>query len=268
MPCLQLTSYWLFTKQLIQNWRAHTDFSVLRTLKLRPGIEEDALDDLATECRFPSLATLVLNLNPRYSERRPTSHYLDTANRLLRTLPPLSTLELQGWHHDLVLHLFLDHHGSALHKLEIWPFLSDERFTQKDITEMSEHCPLLEDLTLPLHLPRGDATEVALYKTLGSFPRLRHVSLRLITSNAAVLRDDDEDTDDEGEWTQTPNDPSFDAFDQQFCRPISNNYRSTRNGHLRDALTNSALDQTLASAIFTTISSGKPVCSLPLRNSE
>lgn len=64
-----------------------------------------------------------------------------------------------------------------------------------------------------------------------------------------------------------PEDPSFDDFHQQFvlnCTALED-YRA-RKGHVRDALINSALDEPLARAIFTRISSEKSHDALPLES--
>ena len=68
-----------------------------------------------------------------------------------------------------------------------------------------------------------------------------------------------------------PNDPPFDEFDQLFYPAnILGIYgdgaqgSKPRNGHIRDALVNSALDETLARTIFQSILSRKGHNALPL----
>ena len=57
---------------------------------------------------------------------------------------------------------------------------------------------------------------------------------------------------------ETDEDPSFDDYHQRLVQPREGDWTRPRNGHVRDALINSALDETLARAIFNCISSGKP----------
>jgi hypothetical protein len=252
---LQLESYSSIMKELVEDWRAHTDFSVLRVLKLQNVLEEDALNFLAMNCRFPSLVTLALRLCNRDLQRQPTINYDDITSRFLRSLPHLSTIELVGQVSNVIFDSVLDHHGSSLRKLWVLP-LTYQSLTQRDIRRIRDHCPLLEDLRLTIRRSRGDATEVATYKALGSLPKLRHLSLGLDATGYDVLSD---------AFVVIPDDPSFDEFDQQYFKVLGgHNYRNPRNGHLQDAFINSALDETLARAIFRTISLGKRDGSLPL----
>jgi hypothetical protein len=268
LRCLRHSGHGSISRQIIEKWRAHTNFSVLRTLKLESGIDENALDYLATNCTFPSLTKLALTLITRNFSRPPTNDYFDIAIRFLRSLPPLSTLKLVGELHRINLDSFLDHHGSGLRELWLSPLEGGDRLLQGDIAQIAGHCPLLEDLAITLHRSRGDATEVATYKTLGSLQKLQHLLLTLDASDFAVLSEDEDDNDDDlnaiGEGPDTPNDPSFDEFEQQYFKGPFGTYRYPRNGHIRDAFINSALDETLARAIFWTISSTKPDGSLPL----
>lgn len=127
---------------------------------------------------------------------------------------------------------------------------------------------MLEDLALTLCRSKGDAAEVASYRALGSIRNLQYISLVLDASNHAILSEDAladfDDEDDNAEYPETPNDSSFDNFDQQFFTRSYMSWRDPRNGHIRDAFINSAVDETLARAIFWTISSGKATGSLPL----
>jgi len=84
----------------------------------------------------------------------------------------------------------------------------------------------------------------------------------MLTSWMMALTDFD-DEDDNAEFPETPNDPSFD-FDQHFFTRSYMLWRDPRNGHIRDAFINSAVNEILGRAIFWTISSGKAAGSLPL----
>jgi hypothetical protein len=107
---------------------------------------------------------------------------------------------------------------------------------------------------------------VAAYKALGSIPRLQYLFLHLDASNLAVLSEDGDDDIEDLDEVAVPNDPSFDEFVQQLFRgEMFHNYRWPRNGHIRDAFINSAVDETLARAIFQVISSAKPEGSWALK---
>jgi hypothetical protein len=254
--------------QLIEIWKAHTDFSILEMLKLEPYISQDTFAYLAANSSLPSLKRLVLRLAGRHIDRRQTNEFFDIARSFLYQLPPLETLELTGELFRLNMNSILGHHGAALRQLSLSPSEGDKALSPEDITKIGTLCPLLDDLVLTLHRSKGDATEVACYKALGSIQRLENLSLTLDAlnhaiplSNAHVGYDDD---DDDAEYPEIPNDPSFDDFDRQFFKGGFLSRRDQRNGHVRDAFINSTVDVTLARAIFWTVSEGKAVGSFPL----
>lgn len=204
---LRLSTYEDITSQLVKDWRASTDFSVLRTLKLESIIEEDAAEFLSTNCSFPSLTNLSLKLGARnHDDPPPTRDYFDAANRFLRSLPRLNTLSLVGNIPQVTLDTTLGHHGSSLHKLLLACQQVTGLLLQRHIADIKEYCPLLEDLSLSIPRSRGDASEVAAYKTLGSIPRLQRLRLDLDASDFAVLCEDDDDDDEE---RNIPNDPTL-----------------------------------------------------------
>ena len=256
---LQLAGYGSITRDIVKTWGRRTDFSTLRILDLESDIEADALDFLATKCNFSSLIALVLVLATGNLLERPTIDHSSLANHFLCGLPSLFTLKLAGELSHTTLDIILGHHGAALHRLWLSPSGTLNRLviTQQEAKQIAEHCPLLEDLGLTMPRSKGDAGEVAIYKTLASLPKLQNLFLTLDASDCAILIDGDEDD-------ETPNDPSFDDFDQQFFDDPRGLYRKPRNGHVRDAFINSALDETLARAIFWSISTAKPSGALPL----
>jgi hypothetical protein len=116
----------------------------------------------------------------------------------------------------------LEHHGAVLRQLSLSPLEGDKALSPEDIKKIGTLCPLLEDLVLALHRSKGGATEVACYKALGSIQRWENLSLTLEALNHAIPWSDalvgyDDDGDD-AEYPETPNDPSFDDFDQQFFK--------------------------------------------------
>lgn len=103
-----------------------------------------------------------------------------------------------------------------------------------------------------------------LYRALGSMSRLQRLKLSLDTSDVTAGDEEEDNSDDDADYPPAPNNPSWSEFDQQITRVRLHGYRYLRNGHIRDALINSALDENLARAIFHAISIGKPAGSLPL----
>lgn len=155
----------------------------------------------------------------------------------------------------------LAYHGPTLYKLLLTHQQVIGHLIQRQIADVKEYCPLLEDLRLSIRRSRGDATEVAAYKTLGSIPRLQRLRLGLDASYFAVPYEDDDDNDDE---PNIPNDPAFDEFDQWDFKESFGSYCKPRNGYIQDGFINSAIDETLACEIFWAIASSKPDGALPL----
>ena len=251
----------------IKKWQLCTDFSKLRSLDLASSKEvtEDALDFLASQCSFRSLRELFLNLRPVYDERRQSSDYYKTAERFLLSLPPLADLSLLYWHPEINLDTVFAHHRS-LRKLWLRPS-ETENVSHQDLVSISTYCPQLEDLVIPIPRSRGDAAEVMLYRALGSISGLQRLKLQLDASDVTAGAENEEeesDSDENADYPPSANNPSWSEFDQQISDFQIGTYKYLRNGHIRDALFNSALDESLARAIFQAISIGKPPGSLAL----
>lgn len=100
----------------------------------------------------------------------------------------------------------------------------------------------------------GDAKEVHLYRELSELLNLKRLMLYLDCEDTTL---DLGITDDE----PTKIYPSFDEFDKEFCRTRSptrlGHNRKPRNGHIRVAMINAALDERLARSILATISDSR-----------
>ncbi|PKY03512.1 hypothetical protein P168DRAFT_327575 [Aspergillus campestris IBT 28561] len=268
LVCLQFDNdHAQLTKDWMKYWAVGTDFSSLKILKLWSDVEEEMWKYLIVNHNFSSLHTLLLTMPSAFSPRV-SGRYYDTVARFLLSLPPLSSLTLCNWKHDLPLDAVIPYHGPNLRKLSVSPF-DDESLTLVNVKRISTSCPLLEELKLPLRRSKGDSTEVMAYQALGSLPSLRSLDLTLNASNRSVL---DSGVSSDGEAI-IPDNPTFDEFDRafftgdQFSRPEMHYHgipRFPRNGHIRDALINSALDRTLARDIFRAVSSGKKSSSMTL----
>lgn len=236
----------------VREWMSCIDDSTLRVLKLERLVSENALKYLATECRFPKLETLVLNMvTTNVSSPLPRSLWSATGNFLL-TLPPLLALGLPGTTNSTLLRPVFEHHGASLRTL----WLSGETASPKLIKHLVQSCPSICKLGLQIQRSKGDATEVTTYATLGSLPKLQDLSLTLDCSDTRVLAEQEGDDDPDAKL-ESPNDPSFDEFDQQMLLAQLDYSRYPRRGHVRDAFINCAVDGDLARSIFTAVSLGK-----------
>ena len=200
----------------------------------------------------------------------PSEDYFHAASRFLQSLPPLCTLILGINVPQIIFGSALDHHGSRLRKLHLQPRSGTDYNSIGDIARIKERCPLLEVLGLAVHRSRGDSTEFATYKAIGSIPKLQHLSIILDATNF-------------GDQPETPNNTSSDRFDEQCIQdmfyPLGNTrlptWHTYYNGHtprafnprigqIRDAFVNNAIDKTFSQQIFAAISLGKPAGSLSL----
>lgn len=96
-------------------WSAQTDFTKLQTLEFDAYLTSDRLRHLATKVQLPCLKTLVLS-NLR-KERENSDDAAEAANELLRSLPPLMSLTLDGWYPEISIHALATHHGPRLLEL-------------------------------------------------------------------------------------------------------------------------------------------------------
>lgn len=251
---------------LVQQFAARIDTYNLRVLKLRVYDNHLSLSWLAANARFDNLTSLVLGLED------PDNHAADCGReslvvQFLTILPPLRALRFVN---DVTDHIFgktLEHHGSSLKRL--W-FAPPGRYTQTffdgdRIKALGCCCSVLEDLALSIARSRGDKAEAELYTLLGRLPRLRILSLTL----------DCEDTELhelESSWDPPSPSASYDEFDRQwiFDELMMGQYRWGYNGHIRVAMINAAVDETLARDIFHVIDVAKShtVGAVPLERLE
>ncbi|BAE54956.1 hypothetical protein BDV35DRAFT_407155 [Aspergillus flavus] len=259
-------------------WGKHTNFSELETLELCSLAEPKALIAWSHQLEFPKLRVLYLQLKaPAFLEEdAPTTELYEAATQFLKSLPALRELYLEGWHSMVSLDPLVHHHGCCLRKLDLAGPQAWQCLTERDILQLGKHCPLLESLDLVIPRSQGDATEIALYKAIGTIPRLRYLHLHLDVSDASLGRSQDNlETDMNQEFrhdfnlvrninTKPPSEPSFDEFGNNFSiKDLGGFYRS-RNGHVQRLFRNSAIDPNLACSIFKAISGNKVIGSSKL----
>ena len=263
LTSLGLSGYPFSSPEKLENWRKHTigGLSTLRKLDLSAGINGETMSWVQANIDLVSLKELNISLN-RDDESIEKPSFEDAAVAFFGSLRPLNRLNVSGSLEPSSLSAALVQHGSTLRKLSITPFESMYSRTRRNwpmvltlehVKWIQESCPLLEGLRLPVKRSKGSVTETQMYQALGAIPRLEYLFLVLDCSDPAVMLEGDE----------TPNDKSFDEFDQRFFG--SGMQRRERNGHVRDSYTNSAVDVDLAVAILNTIKNSKGSLSGPVR---
>ncbi|KAI4868615.1 hypothetical protein F4820DRAFT_409920 [Hypoxylon rubiginosum] len=243
--------------QDIDDWGAHTDFTALRTLKLDSEVTQSALETLVNKHSFPSLETLSLSLEPLALPVIGPVEYCLLLERFLQSLPRLSTLKITNWQHHFSLDWVL---GPGLRTLWLEPRIDFDRLTtQHDLTaqniaQIRERCPLLKNLTLVVRRSKGDSSESALYRELGTLPKLQHLSLKMDPSRDGGL------LNPTWSWNE---DPSFahvstaETVRRELLRAAFFQMEDLRKKQAQDMFINSAVDDSLALAIFKAISETK-----------
>ncbi|KAH8758273.1 hypothetical protein F5883DRAFT_717617 [Diaporthe sp. PMI_573] len=143
-----------------------------------------------------------------------------------------------------------------------WIVLGGARLCDDHIHRLADICPNLEHLRIEVRRSRGDAAEVARYRSLGRLPRLQKLDLYLDVSPPGYVDDSTPTSHD------TDIEPWFDKQDAVYLRGRLGPYRQ---GHMRDVFLNSAIDEALALSIFEVINGAKPkspgrVSPLPLEH--
>ncbi|KAI1454354.1 hypothetical protein F4805DRAFT_460812 [Annulohypoxylon moriforme] len=237
LSCLQL---WgpaeepsIIRGSVLADWGMHTDFTVLRTLRLNGLVCDDALDNLVYGSHnFQSLETLVLTLSkPWQLYMMPSGRICPLTEKLICNLQTLHTLEIIGWSKDMKISTKL---SPKLRTLKLQSCY-DEYPTVQDITHIRQRCPMIENLEIAVLRTKGDASEVALYKELGTFPKLKKLVLDMHAPFHSIQPE-----------------PYFDDFDRE---PLTGFKRM--KGHVRDVFINNAMDDALVQAIFETVSGVK-----------
>jgi hypothetical protein len=255
---LRFEHFWRITEDRLDYWGTQTDFTKLQALEFDAYLTSDLLRHLATKFQLPCLKKLVLS-NLR-KERDNSDDHAEAANELLRSLPPLMSLTLDGWYPEISIDALATHHGLRLSELKLLNYPGED-LTKDDLEALGRHCISLRDFTLSLRRSQGDSTEASLYKALGSLPKLQSISLGLHIAKSYSPMDNEED---DGSLFN----PIFeDEFDRKIPFELLEpgpDLSEACNGAMREQLINCAFDKILARSVFDIISSGKPQQSLPL----
>lgn len=199
--------------RFLRGWSKHTDFTRLQSLRLGGWIKPDTVNDLANNYEFPCLTTLDLSLS-RMSDPR----YYELVTQFVHRQSGLRVLEMD-WVYCISLNRVLGRNLRALTLRPFWP--RKVCLTVNDIDQIRQRCPFIENLSLAMHRSEGNTKEVALYRALGTIPKLQHLCLNFVQ----------------------PSLPTNDFPSSRYC--------------LRKGLINCAVDERLALEIFETISEMK-----------
>ncbi|PWY71012.1 hypothetical protein BO70DRAFT_399625 [Aspergillus heteromorphus CBS 117.55] len=239
----------LSTRQFA-DWHAATDFSQLKAWTIG-CIEESTLPRaIAQISPFSQLEGLTLAIYPPTPDEDPG--FFLALETMFASLPPLKHLCLLGQYSPSFLHaLILNTHGQSLLGLKLHgnnqfsnyehyrlnhKGSSGQLFSADSIAQIAARCPALQDLRIGIQRDRGSRTETALYTALAQFPSLRTLDLVLNCLPAVTS-------------TNSPSPP----------RPLSDfeasptHWRDIPVWHVRDCVINCAIDEDLATAIFSHI---------------
>ncbi|KAL2015456.1 hypothetical protein VTK56DRAFT_5400 [Thermocarpiscus australiensis] len=241
-------------KEVVDSWTANTKLSFLRALRISRIVTYGALRSLIRAESFPCLTTLLFTC----AEEQEHAYY-DDVKQFVRRLPRLTSLEVIAWPPSIYLAAALPH-GLR----ELWLRTQNvlgQSLDEAAILELAARCPRVETLALKIRRSRGGAAEVALYKGLGRFANLRRLVLTLDASpvpwfqaQAAPPHELQDGFDRRHLSFDTAVDPSFDESDRQY---LTGSLYPYRHGHVRDVLIDTAVDETLARAIFRTVCAAK-----------
>ncbi|KAL2144349.1 hypothetical protein VTI28DRAFT_9173 [Corynascus sepedonium] len=164
-------------------WYHQIDFSVLQRFELNCAVSVEALHALFTMAAannaFCSLRELALSVRREERWANSTDIFDPPSSLLIRSLPSLEVLKIDGFFGKETVSVILRRHGQTLRKLHLIP---EDISTVGDgdlVHELQQWCPLLENVRLCVWRRQGGPREVAIYRALGRMPRLRRVELLL-----------------------------------------------------------------------------------------
>jgi hypothetical protein len=245
LQSLQVTGVERVDRAHLEIWARHTDFSQLRTLSLEMRVTRTGLEALIN-LPLQSLHSLGLDLD--WSDT--SDHYKTALQTFICTLPRLSHLRLTRDLPPPILQVILDHLEPTLHTISLNPRTA---FDSSTITLITDRCTNVRFLSLPIRRAWNKPGEdTALLEAIGLMPHLEHLNLTLDASDRTLLS-----SSPSGAFL-APSHSSFSAFDNETFPSCFFSGKEVRNGHIRDALINSAIDAPLAKAVFSAILSGAP----------
>ena len=271
-----------------QTWSRRTRFSMLEMLDVRGTLTNCAMRWMIENTPFVALTDLSMS-DGLFAEDNDSflgGFIYELGRPFLLSLPPLQGFSMVSVPHLDCLSEILAHHGPSLRRLHFRPTVPklamDRSRALNEIEMIRELCPNLQHLTFCIRRTRGDTREVAIYRFLGTLPKVVSLDLTLDASvdphspahnfarfhNAPsnnyatesrviphLVQQPHDIKDDQAYWGRT--------FPKRLNDPFP--YREFKNGHIRDAFVNGAVDENLVKSIFRIIASSKGPTSSPLQ---
>lgn len=166
------------------------DLSRLRSLEIGVYSNPNTLKNVASELH--GLERLYINMHPWKLHHEDIHADDEQMVAAVQAFRPLRFLCLEGLRSFISLREILSQHGNSLKGLLIQSSTHMRRmsnvvdagfkypvWTNGQITEISQSCPILEELCLPIKRTEGSPQECGLYKELGGFERLHTLILDL-----------------------------------------------------------------------------------------
>ncbi|KAM7207769.1 hypothetical protein V8F20_001811 [Naviculisporaceae sp. PSN 640] len=278
LRCLEICSFdtmttdWQFlyiTESILERLGMQTTHLGLRTLKLSQPVDLDAVIFLA-DWAPSTLTHLTSACDPRlFKGTIDNGQYLSQVRGFISNQHKLASLEIIGWNH-LAEPFVSGEPGSRDFRLCLPKTLHTLLFTSsaiykfhhciisvEEIICLARFCPRIQDLSLILRRSMGDSTEVAQYRAIGLFPKLRNLTLTL-DSPPRILRQDEYNAVpypfsqvDQRDYSFEISLLNLDHWNSKPERVFDHPFR--RNGAIYEFMVNHALDEKLARSIFQTI---------------
>lgn len=243
---LAFYGYHDITKEKMDVWSRYTDLSKIQSLIVSDVSDATIFIDSAGDALFKSLKHLNIHFQREHDDLTFTSGVL----AFFWSLSSLTTLSLRGSLNWSLILKILERHGLTLKELKV---LACEDLIHTDILSIRHSCPLLATLQLTIKRFKSSWHETQCYEALGTLSSLTKLTIHLDCSTP---------------WRRNPPSGDEDDFHRQLYKTglISPVY----NSHVRDALINSAIDESLAREIWEIISKdkpGRPLASLRIASS-
>ena len=230
----------------LNKWKDVADLSSLKVLKCSTS-DENFLRHVALHDEFPHLERLSLTL--RANKRENLDTWWEAVDTFFASLNPLTSLHLSGSLHQSLIEVVAQRHGPTLTELKLNPWADGYdmpgpplRITTPVMQLLASSAPNLTSVALTLKRSMGDRTETQCYEALGTLHKLQHLKLSLDCTNA-------------NQWHLSPGE-DWDTFDAKTQTPPGQRPKSY-NGHLKIAIVNSALDESLVKQIWDVINENR-----------
>ncbi|OQD81968.1 hypothetical protein PENANT_c024G03365 [Penicillium antarcticum] len=258
-----------FDGDTLYRWSHYTDFSTLQTLKIHGRLDNDVFGIWGrTKLSFPSVRALSLNIGSDFLR---SAEFYNSANSFLHSVPPLTELDLEGWHSLIGIESLVGYHGPRLRKLKLlnpaaWQFVNEE-----EIRLIDGRCPSLEELGVPLNRSQDQSKQFISCMALGSLKNLStlHLDYEILPPRMHEISREAMTLLSENMLSRANmplNDTSFDEFQSQPCGSARYKEHQLQNGHVERIIVDSIIDRKLACAIFQVISDAKPLESVQLKD--